>query len=408
MNTTLHHALRLLAAPLALALAAAPTLAGPLDPPPGPVTPTHKTLTQVEPRIPVSSATTPGGTGEVYRITQPGSYYLTENLVGVAGRQGIRITASNVTLDLGGFSLLGVENSGRGIDLQGDLENITIVNGVISGWGNHGIDAFQDVNCTFRDLKLTDNGRDGLNAGDRATVVRCTAEGNGEQGLDVGNDCVLRDCVATGNAEHGIRAGNGAAVSGCVARNNGGSLNAGIQVGAGTAVTHCAAAENEGYGIRTGPSGVITGCSAVSNGVTGIFAGAASTVSGCTANSNSVHGIDATERSTVSGCTALGNGGATGAGIRVFFGATVTGCTAAGNSTGILADAGDNRIDSNSITSNTRGISITSGGCLIVRNSFSGNTISIFQGGGPSAIGAILDVSGSEITTPNAWANVLY
>ncbi len=409
MNTTLHYALRLLAAPLALALAAAPALAGPLDPPPGPVAPTHKTLTQVEPRIPVSGATTPGGAGEVYRITQPGSYYLTENLVGVSGRQGIRITASNVTLDLGGFTLFGGEDSGRGIDLQGELENITIVNGVISGWGNHGIDAFQDVNCTFRDLKLTGNGRDGLNAGDRAIVIDCIAEGNGEQGFDVGRDAVLRSCIASLNAQHGIRTGDGASITGCTARANGGASNAGILTGSNAAISACASNENAGDGIRTGATASVANCSAQGNNGTGIVVTVGSNVTACSAIGNGRHGIDANERASVAGCVAaVNNATFNSAGIRVFFGCTVTGCTVFQNGQGILADGGDNRIDSNSITSNTRGISITGGGCFIVRNSLSGNTTNIHQGAGPSAIGELLNVSGSEITTSNAWANFVY
>ena len=42
-----------------LALAAGAALAGPLNPPSGPVTSTYKTLTEVEPRVPVSATNTP-------------------------------------------------------------------------------------------------------------------------------------------------------------------------------------------------------------------------------------------------------------------------------------------------------------------------------------------------------------
>ncbi len=62
--------------------AAALTVAGPLNPPAGPVAPTMKTLTDIEPRTLVSAASTPGDSANppsVYTISQPGSYYLAAN-----------------------------------------------------------------------------------------------------------------------------------------------------------------------------------------------------------------------------------------------------------------------------------------------------------------------------------------
>ena len=54
----------------------------------------------------------------MFKITQPGSYYLTSNVTGVAGKAGIEVTAPNVTIDLRGFELLGVPGSLAGIDLN--------------------------------------------------------------------------------------------------------------------------------------------------------------------------------------------------------------------------------------------------------------------------------------------------
>src|SRR5882724_3568968 len=78
--------------------------------PPGAPAPTMKTLTQIEPRRPISSLP--------FTINTSGSYYLTTNLVGVVGSDGISIVASDVTIDLGGFTLLGPANgtSENGID----------------------------------------------------------------------------------------------------------------------------------------------------------------------------------------------------------------------------------------------------------------------------------------------------
>ena len=90
-------------------------VAGPLDPPAGPVAPTYKTLTEVEPRIAINAVNTPGGVDSVYRITEPGSYYLTGNVQGVDGKSCIELMTGNVTIDLSGFELLqgerGIANS---------------------------------------------------------------------------------------------------------------------------------------------------------------------------------------------------------------------------------------------------------------------------------------------------------
>src|SRR5437588_4797633 len=61
--------------------------------------PTMKSLDQIEPRTPISSLP--------LAITSSGSYYLTTNLTGVSGSDGITVTATDVTLDLNGYSLIG-------------------------------------------------------------------------------------------------------------------------------------------------------------------------------------------------------------------------------------------------------------------------------------------------------------
>ena len=56
-----------------------------------------KTLSQIEPRTPISSLP--------FTISQSGSYYLSTNLTGVSGLHGIYIATGNVTLDLTGFTI---------------------------------------------------------------------------------------------------------------------------------------------------------------------------------------------------------------------------------------------------------------------------------------------------------------
>ena len=73
------HPFRLAIAALAAMLATI-VLAGPLTPPAGPVAPTPGP----EPRIPINATNTPGDADSLFRITQPGSYYLTGNLLGAS------------------------------------------------------------------------------------------------------------------------------------------------------------------------------------------------------------------------------------------------------------------------------------------------------------------------------------
>ncbi len=50
-----------------------------------------KTADQIEPRTIVNATNTPGDAANSFIIKQPGSYYLTTNLVGVSGKGGIEI-----------------------------------------------------------------------------------------------------------------------------------------------------------------------------------------------------------------------------------------------------------------------------------------------------------------------------
>lgn len=107
--------------------------------PPGAPAPTMKTLQQVEPRTDV--LTLAGNANYQFIINTPGSYYLTTNIVGVAGKAGILINAFNVTLDLNGFELLGVLNSFDAIYVASSAANAIINNGTLKNWGGQGVNA---------------------------------------------------------------------------------------------------------------------------------------------------------------------------------------------------------------------------------------------------------------------------
>src|ERR1035438_7345881 len=95
--------------------------------PPGTPAPTMITLSQIEPRTPITNTT-------AVTISASGSYYLTTN-ISVTSGSAITITASQVTLDLSGFTIssTAATANGTGILLQGGNTDITILNGHIKG-----------------------------------------------------------------------------------------------------------------------------------------------------------------------------------------------------------------------------------------------------------------------------------
>ncbi|MFL6531382.1 MAG: hypothetical protein ACJ8KX_13000, partial [Chthoniobacterales bacterium] len=79
--------------------------------PPGAPAPLMKSLDQIEPRTDLKTLS--GDANGVVVISNPGSYYLSSNLAGAAGKDTIRVTSTaTVTIDLNGFALTGT-GSGR-------------------------------------------------------------------------------------------------------------------------------------------------------------------------------------------------------------------------------------------------------------------------------------------------------
>ena len=110
---------------LAVVSASATLAQGPLTPPGAPG-PTMKTLSQIEPRTPISSLP--------FTISTPGSYYLTTNLMGAVSSSGISVQASDVTIDLRGFSLVGVPSSLSGITVPATQTGLVVSGGSVQSW----------------------------------------------------------------------------------------------------------------------------------------------------------------------------------------------------------------------------------------------------------------------------------
>ncbi|MCB9846267.1 MAG: right-handed parallel beta-helix repeat-containing protein [Phycisphaeraceae bacterium] len=340
----------------AVALASAAILiAGPLDPPAGPVASTPKTLAEIEPRIPIGPTTTPGDADSLYRITQPGSYYLTGNVAGVANKRGIEIAASGVTIDLMGFELVGIRESLEGIAIvESGPTNISITNGTVREWGAAGINLYyyNAINSTISRIRALDNGDDGIGIGRGGRMIDCASMRNLNVGIVAAEGAMVSGCSSYDNGGVGIFGRHGAVFLNCTASLNGGH---GFEPFGSVTLSNCTAYGNEGDGIVATAGSTVIGCHASSNDGSGIVA-EGSTVSHCYASSNTLNGIRVTSDSLILSNTCDSNG---------FF----------GDGAGIHVTSSDNRIEGNHCTDADRGIDIDGGGNIVIRNTCSGNTL---------------------------------
>ncbi|MDP1663306.1 MAG: right-handed parallel beta-helix repeat-containing protein [Phycisphaerales bacterium] len=329
-----------LAVPAALVLIAAgliagAAVAGPLNPPAGAVAPTAKPLADVEPRTAINAANTPGDTDSVYRISQPGSYYLTGNLTGAAGKSGIEIAASGVTIDLNGFELLGVPGSLSGTRPGATISNVTVKNGSARNWGEAGVSLsyFQVTGCRIDSVHASGNGGVGIVCGLGGVVTGCTASANTGGGIFAYSGGVVSGCAAYGNTGNGIGTTGGGHVVDCTSYVNTGT---GISVGSGSTVSRCTVAANGTYGITTSSSCTVADCTVRTSTLDGILCG----------------GSGSQIRNNV--CSINGNGG---------------------DGAGIVVASVENKIEGNHCSNNDRGIDVQAAGNIIVRNTCADNTV---------------------------------
>lgn len=130
---------------------------------------------------PISDLT--GDTSSLHVIRKPGTYVLTADLIGKAGKRGIRIESDNVIVDLQGRALLGCPGSLDGICVPALAVNVTIRNGTIRGWGGDGADLSNVIGSTTTDLDILDNRGFGLLIGTGASVDGCRVDGNGSRAV---------------------------------------------------------------------------------------------------------------------------------------------------------------------------------------------------------------------------------
>ncbi len=319
--------------PLALAMSlafASTALAGDLNPPPGPVVPTMKSLDEVEPSTPIESL--PGSGTAQHVISEPGAYHLTGNMdLSAIGATAIRVDVPGVTIDMRGFSIIG--NGSETLPAIQTSSITTIRNGIINLWGSLGIDASAAIivedmhvqsvggtnlsmelgvgsivrDCAFRFCEplVLGNGSlvrdcvfqlmgdviDSPDA-DGVSIINCVMTGQSTTTNDfviiLGDDCVLRSVSVSDEGRGALLAGLRTLVTGC--------NFSGISNG-----------QTDGVIVSTGS--IIRNTSVIDYGLSGIVANFACTIEGCTVVSNNVDGIRCTgNRNIVRNCNVASNG----------------------------------------------------------------------------------------------------
>ena len=274
--------------------------------PPGAPSATMKSLAQIEPRTPISSAP--------FTIAVSGSYYLTTNMT-VSSGNAITIATNGVTVDLNGFTIASTAASAAGtaISLASALSDITIVNGHIrSGVTNNGSGVYsgsgfgygiyysgtQPVNMVVSKLSVADVLYDGIHlATGYATVVEnCTVTTAGSKGIvaatikgSVATDCgqsaisgdQVTDCrgyctgssygILTTSAQncYGISI-NGNGLRALTAQNCYGQSTGGIGLFVYSNAQNCYGQSSSSTGLYASDSAI--GCSGSSTSGTGLWA----------------------------------------------------------------------------------------------------------------------------------------
>jgi parallel beta-helix repeat protein len=270
-----------------------------------------------------------------------------------SGQIGIRIDSDNVTIDLNGYSLVGLGeggttaanatalglddpplttgvagNAAQGIRITENLGDIIIRNGTIRNWGASGIFGDSNVrNSLFENLILTGNdgtgisvgdgniiknciarlnSDDGINATDNNTIINCKAEYNGRAGIYALTESNLENCTANNNGEDGISISNNSLVKDCVSFAN--NYN-GIDSATDCQFVGCMANGNVDNGIRMGQSSSVIDCTANENGNSGFdTTGTSVNFINCTADENNFGGFDTSSNAIIENCRANFNG----------------------------------------------------------------------------------------------------
>jgi len=145
------------------------------------------------------------------KLSQSGSYALAENITMPAGcaKNGVQISADNVTLDMRGFTLKGVTGALTGIETY--AWGVTLTNGRVTWWPAGGV-RFWGMNHVLSHLVLVANGAtvEGgqLSIQDHSRLTDCIVNHGTGAALGIavwGFGNVVEDCTVSFNRFQGIK-----------------------------------------------------------------------------------------------------------------------------------------------------------------------------------------------------------
>jgi len=266
-----------------------------------------------------------------FRITLPGSYYLTGNKT-VTNGFGIRVSAANVTVDLMGFTIQGAAAS-TSHGIQVDTGYVTIKNGHIRGFGGSGVFSFgiytsvinveadmnegTGINLSNSSGSIIDNclshmnNGSGFGSGENSVIKNSAAIDNkGEYGIYALSDSAVLNNKVMGNSKWGIYSFNSMLLVNNAVNNNNTTNTAGyggVHSGKNSKVKNSLVNRNLGNGITVGEGNLITGNTVNENSLNGIQTGIDSKVQDNIINKNGNHGIIANEGNFITGNVANDN-----------------------------------------------------------------------------------------------------
>lgn len=217
--------------------------------PPGVPAPTMKSLDQIEPRVPISSTTTPGDADSFFRITAPGSYYAVGSATASSGRTYLEIAANHVTVDLMGFRWAGAAGSFDGIQVLPGYSNVRIVNGTLVNFGRDGIAAPTADGVHIRDVTVSGVSNIAVRVGPGGLITDCLVVSPGQVGVELGAGAMAERCSVRAGAAVAAFVGKEASrFSHCSAST---IANDGFFVESGVTVDQCTVAAVAHFGVRT-------------------------------------------------------------------------------------------------------------------------------------------------------------
>jgi hypothetical protein len=142
----------------------------------------------VDGQVLINQATVMAAGGFPYVISNPGSYKLSGNLAAPAGVDAIHIAASNVVLDLNGFSIASLGPSSSffepiGIQATGAIRNLSIHNGSMTGWpiavetATFGANLVTIADINFEENFTSVSNADAISAAGNVLIKRVVTDG---------------------------------------------------------------------------------------------------------------------------------------------------------------------------------------------------------------------------------------